>query len=375
VHTPAWIVVVALLVAVAALAVSAVALVVVRRRGQATTLAPAPDHVVASPPSEPVYAFVLNPSKPAASELRGQIDAIFAARGLREALWFETTLEDAGQGAAHEALVAGADVVVAVGGDGTVRAVAETLAGSGSTMGVLPLGTGNLLARNLDIDVNDVNAALETVLGPHARRIDVGRVRLLGGEHDAPGHENEDDSQVFLVIGGMGFDAAMVADTRSSLKARLGWLAYFMAGARHLHARRIELGITIDDRPEVRAKLRTLLVGNCGRLPGGLTLLPSAQIDDGILDLAAVDTRGGVVGWVQLFGEVLMQGIGIRNDLPNKIGRIDHTTGTHVVVRASQPQQVQIDGEVLGEAAGLEAWVDPAALTVRAPAPRLVAHR
>jgi len=374
VHTPVWIVVVTLVVAVLALVVAGVALVTVRGRARAGAVAHIgerlDDAVGPDPSTRPTrYAFVLNPSKPSAPRLRDQIDTIFAARGLRPASWFETTREDPGQGPAREAVAAGADVVVAVGGDGTVRAVAEALAGTEVAMGILPMGTGNLLARNLDIDVNDVDAALQAVLAPHTRRIDVGRLRLL------PTDGGRGETQVFLVIGGMGFDAAMVADTRSSLKAKVGWLAYFMAGARHLHSRRVELRITIDDRPEVRTKLRTLLVGNCGRLPGGITLLPSAVIDDGILDLAAVDTRGGVVGWAQLFGEVVMQGMGIHNDLPKKIGRIDHTTGTHITVRSERPQQVQIDGEVLGEARGMEAWVDPAALTVRAPAPKLVTQR
>jgi len=371
-------VVVALLVALGALLVAVVALLTARGRRPGRAVAEATDREVDVPdeatdgapaPGTETYAFVLNPSKPAARGLRAQIDTIFSARGLRAPLWFETTPDDAGQGPAADAVRAGADVVVAVGGDGTVRAVAETLAGTTTAMGILPLGTGNLLARNLDIDVQDVDAALQTVLAPRTRRIDVGRLRLLATDGDlGPAH-------VFLVIGGMGFDAAMVADTRSSLKARIGWLAYFMAGARHLHARRARLSLTVDDGEVTTVRLRTLLVGNCGRLPGGITLLPSAVIDDGILDLAAIDTRGGIVGWAQLFGEVVMQGMGITNDLPAKIGRIDHTTARRVTVRTERPQQVQIDGEVLGEAIGMEAWVDPGALTVRAPAPRLVTPR
>src|SRR5699024_11624914 len=108
------------------------------------------------------------------------------------------------------------------------------------------------------------------------------------------------------------FDAAMIADTDTTLKAKVGWIAYFLGGIRHLHGRRLEAHVALDESRRTSMKLRTLLVGNCGRLPGGITLLPDALVDDGILDIAAIDTRGGVAGWAQLFGEVVMQGLGVQ---------------------------------------------------------------
>ena len=75
------------------------------------------------------------------------------------------------------------------------------------------------------------------------------------------------------------------------------------------------------DAQHVRA--RSVLIGNCGKLPGGITLLPDAVIDDGVLDIAAIDTRAGIAGWAQLFGEVVLQGIGVRNEMPAKMGRIE----------------------------------------------------
>ena len=107
------------------------------------------------------------------------------------------------------------------------------------------------------------------------------------------------------------------------------------------------------------------MVGNCGKLPGGITLLPDAVLDDGILDIAAIDTRGGVVGWAQLFGDVVMQGFGVRNDLPAKIGRIDHARAKRVRVRVEGGEQAQVDGDLLGRAVELEAWVEPGGLVVR----------
>ena len=170
---------------------------------------------------------------------------------------------------------------------------------------------------------------------------------------------------IFLVIAGLGFDAAMVADTDEQLKARVGWIAYFVSGMRHLHGRRTRVHVRLDDQPMTSTRLRSLLIGNCGKLPGGITLLPDAVLDDGWLDIAAIDTRGGIAGWAQLFGEVMLQGAGVRNDLPAKIGRIDHTRAQEVRVVVQGGEHVQVDGDIVGRVTELSARVDHAALVVR----------
>ena len=327
---------------------------------------PAAEPVVAE---RPLVAFVANPTKPGVAALRDAAVSACAARYLPEPLWLETTEDDPGVGQARRAVAEGARVVVAVGGDGTVRAVAEGLAGTGVPMGLVPQGTGNLLARNLDLPLGDVEALLRVAITGTDRPIDVGwltvhRVAAApeGGAVAAVGSEH-----LFLVIAGLGFDAAMVADTDEQLKARVGWIAYFVAGVRHLHARRMRLEVTLDDGPWQVVRLRTLLVGNCGRLPGGITLLPDALLDDGWLDVAAIDTRGGLFGWTQLAGEVAMQRFGVRTDLPNKIGSIDHARARTATVRTRDPQQVQVDGDIVGAALEISTRVDHLALTVRVP--------
>lgn len=363
--------------AIAALAVAVVALVVAlglraqqtRQRRAHGDAPPAEEAPVEDDPRE-LVAFVANPSKPDVAGLEAVVRAAFADAALPDPLWFETTVEDPGVGQTRAALARGADVVVAVGGDGTVRAVAEGMVGSGRTMGLVPVGTGNLLARNLDLPVGDARAALAVVIAGSDRPVDVGWVTVLryAESPDDAGPDPARDAgteHIFLVIAGLGFDAAMVADTDDDLKAKVGWVAYFVAGIRHLHGRRMRARIQLDDTHPVDARLRSLLIGNCGRLPGGLTLLPDAVIDDGILDIAAIDTRGGVVGWAQLFGEVVMQGLGVRNDLPAKIGRIDHARARRVRVRVEDGEQAQVDGDVLGLAVEIEARVDPGALVVR----------
>ncbi|WP_159792620.1 diacylglycerol/lipid kinase family protein [Puerhibacterium puerhi] len=413
-----WVAVAAMVLAVVAFTVAAV--VVMRSRGR-TGAAPAGDPgAVERHPSGERLAVVVNPSKDGVEELVEVVRRVCSEAALPEPMFFETTIEDPGEGQARAALEAGADVVVAAGGDGTVRAVAAAMVDTDVPMALLPAGTGNLLARNLDIPVTSVEEAMAVVLAGRDRRIDVGWARILehapdeaaevaqaerveavharqaaGGtrpEGDEPPERPEDgrqgeppydpraegrpfpgtvedtagEKEIFLVIAGLGFDAAMVADADDALKRKVGWMAYFLAGVRHLHGRRMRAQVTLDDRDPVKARLRTILVGNCGRLPGGITLLPDAVIDDGELDVAAVDARGGLAGWAQLFGEVVMQGFGMRTGDVPKIGRIDHTRAKKARIRVEDGEQAQVDGDPIGRARVLETWVDPQALIVRA---------
>ncbi len=381
-----WLSIVAVLLAAGALAVAVAVHRHARRRAEladssssGTSAGTSPSGTSPSGTSAPTdaprpVAFVVNPTKAGAAELRDAALRACSSRYLPEPMFFETTADDPGASQAREALAAGAGTVIAAGGDGTVRAVAEALLGTDTPMGIVPLGTGNLFARNLDLPLTRLDEQLRIALTASPRPVDVGWLRLgaprreedyaSGEPHgEAGGHGK---GHLFLVIAGIGFDAAMVESTDDDLKARVGWIAYFLAGAKHLNGRRLRLQIQLDQRPTVTVRARSLLIGNCGKLPGGLTLLPGAEIDDGWLDIAAIDTRGGIAGWVQLFGEVVLQGVGLRNELP-KIGRIDHARTRTLRILSDRPVALQIDGEPLGRAVSLTAEVSHHALMVRAP--------
>src|SRR5207249_439378 len=130
-----------------------------------------------------------------------------AATGL-EVLWLETTRQDPGRGLARKAVADGADLVMVAGGDGTVMACVTALAGTDVPLAVLPGGTGNLLANNFEIP-RELDGALEVALRGDRRRLDVGAVG--------------DDR--FVIMCGIGFDAAMLRDADSELKARIGAVA------------------------------------------------------------------------------------------------------------------------------------------------------
>lgn len=350
-------------VALGALVVAVVALVLVLdlRRRSAGAVGPVTEEGAEGPAGVVAdrVAFVANPSKPGYAETREAAVRACAERYLPEPLWFETTEDDPGRGQAEEALAAGAALVVAVGGDGTVRSVATALAGSGVTMAVLPQGTGNLLALNLDIP-SDRTAALRVALGQRERVIDVGRLT------EARPDGSEGREHVFLIAAGVGFDASMVADADSDLKARVGWIAYFVAGLKHLGGRRLPVTARTDEGPWEQFRLRSFLVGNCGRLPAGLNLLPDAVIDDGLHDVAVLDATAGIVGWTQLLVNVLLQSVGIRARA-QRVGSIQHRRARTVEVRLRAPRPLQVDGDIVGPAAGFTTRVDAGALVVRVP--------
>lgn len=298
----------------------------------------------------PHAGVVVNPTKFAdLAMLRERITRVCHEAGWGDPAFYETTIEDPGTGQAWLAVEDGASVVCSLGGDGTVRAVAAALIGTDTPLGILPAGTGNLLARNLELPVDTIDAAVGVALTGRDRRIDVGELVINGDEA----------VQQFLVMGGMGFDAAIMAGTSETLKKRVGWPAYLVSGAKSLVSPEFRVQVTADDGPEFKRRARAVMIGNCGKLLGGLVLMPDARVDDGRLDSVIMSPRG-VVGWVPVAVRVVTR------------RRRGHATLDHVVcrqirVRTDRPQPVQIDGDVIGEATEVQASVRPAALTVRVP--------
>lgn len=333
-----WIVAIAVL---AVVLLGAVALVIGRERRSAA----GQDRLTAEEEDRPLPAVVVNPTK-IENGTRDRITAVCTGLGWAEPLWLETTVDDPGTGQARLAVDKGADVVLACGGDGTVRSVAEALAGSGVAMGLVPQGTGNLLAKTLGTPL-ELTAAVRVALTGDDRPIDVGRIRVDGA----------DEERAFLVMAGTGFDAAIMENTPEGLKSRVGPLAYVVSGLRAMRGRRTRVTLTFDDGEPLRRRTRTVLVGNSGTLLGGLVLMPEAQIDDGHLDIVNL-APSGLAGWVAVAARVATR---------KRRGheRVEHWQARSIVIEADEPQPSQIDGDPIGEVSELRMRIEPGVLVVR----------
>lgn len=307
---------------------------------------------------------IWNPAKTTRGKLEAALDRAAAAAGSRpETRWFETSEDDAGQGAAARAIEAGADVLVAAGGDGTVRAVAEHLAQAGTEveLGVVPLGTGNLLARNLGVPLASVPAAFTRALTARAQVLDIGwvEIELAGGT----------ERHAFAVMAGFGLDAHMITETDDDLKDRVGWLAYVESLGRALSASdTLEVRITADDRPQSRETVHTLLVGNCGTLQGGLDLLPDADPSDGELDLLVL-SADDAAGWADTLRNMLWDN-GIKRLATGGAVAESSASTIHLRLRdlqleLAEPRVFEIDGEDLGETRRVGVTVQAGAVRVR----------
>ena len=312
------------------------------------------------------YAFVINPSKPQAEQRKQHIQEFCEAKHLTQIEYIETQLDKDGRACALEALEHGADVVVAVGGDGTVRTVASAVSGTGHALGIIPIGTGNLFARNMGVPVDDIDAALTVATSHGSRLVDMGRLTLLD-------HPEDDHGHAFLIIAGIGFDAAMIDDTNPELKANISWLAYFVGGVKNLFAPKFRgtLTVTSADGSTHTIKnldFRTVMAGNCGQIPM-FSLMPAASYDDGLLDFEIIDTTGGILGWANLFGDVVHQTI-IGKPEQNPLSTnstIEQVQGVSAEITLEKPAKAQVDGDMLPETRHIRFSVDHRALIVRVP--------
>jgi len=300
-------------------------------------------------------ALVLNPTKLHAAATRALVEQACSDAGWTPPLILETTIGDPGTGQAERALAAGADLVIGAGGDGTVRAVAEALAHQPAALGLLPLGTGNLLVRNLGLPYNDVAGCLRLALHGYERRIDMARITLRN-EHTTTVSEYP-----FLVMGGLGFDASVMAATKDDLKEKYGWLAYSGASVRHLPGRRRRISISLDGQPPQTRKVRSLLVANCGKLPAGVDFVPAARIDDGYLDIVVLSPRS-LLGWAFMLAKIVLRHRGV-------IPVISYYRAREVTVWSGEPIATQLDGDASGTITSMTARADPGALVVRVPPP------
>jgi len=293
----------------------------------------------------PTAAFVVNRNRIRRFlRLHRRSAAAAAARGWEIEL-LETQSADAGDGATRQAVAAGVQLVVAVGGDGTVRACAQALADSKVPLAIVPRGTANLVATALGIP-SSLEAALAVGFGQHERRIDLAIA----------------DNTTYAAMAGIGLDAAVVGATAAGLKGTAGWLGYAASGVRRLAGARTHFEIRLDGGEPIGRYARCVVVGNVGLLPGGFVLLPEARPDDGVLDVGIL-APAGLFGWPRVGWRVLT-----RSSHDDDVLQRYQARRVEIAAEATLPRQA--DGELIGASTSLTVALAPGGLLVRVPAAR-----
>jgi YegS/Rv2252/BmrU family lipid kinase len=260
----------------------------------------------------------------------------------------QTSETDDALALARRAVAAGAELVFAAGGDGTVRACAEALAGTGVPLGIVPLGTANLTARALGIP-GRAGPAIDAGFAGRDRQIDLAQVAGDSGS-----------GEVYAAMAGIGLDAAVVEAARRDVKRRLGWVAYAVSGLTRLWWPASDFTVRLDGGEPMRRRARCVVVGNSGLLPGGFGLLPGARLDDGRLDVGIL-APSGPLGWPRVAGHILTRS-------RTHSGHLERFQASRVEISAPTALPRQIDGELATPGHTLDVSVWPHALTVRQPA-------
>jgi diacylglycerol kinase family enzyme len=313
-------------------------------------------------------AIIYFPGRVDRKKLEAAIELTLSSLHWEPSLWLPTNPDETGGLQALRAVAQNATHLLVAGGDGTVRSVLQALAEeeiTNVTVGIIPIGTGNALAKNLKQDISNLNVSVKRGLLGNRHPIDLVLAKVI-----RPNGEREEF--YFSVMGGMGLDAKIMQNTNPKLKRAIGWVAYFEGGLRTLPTLFEKMWVSVDGREPRRLKLVSLLIGNAGWLPGNLSLMPDAKLDDGLLDVAAVGPRR-FWNWLDLWGRVAFANQNVR---PNRIGRqlmdasanvktIENLTGSKIRVTPDRPVHLQLDGDVLGMVSEAEFEIVPRAITVR----------
>jgi diacylglycerol kinase (ATP) len=288
---------------------------------------------------------VLNP-------VAGNSDASIVRQALEEYLsdgnWhykiYETTGQERLADVVREALDRDFDVFVAAGGDGTISGVVNGLVHSKHPLGIIPVGTGNTLARELDIPLN-IEDALGTLIGEHeVRTIDAMQI----------------GDRFFVLNVGVGISALMMRDTRRENKRRLGLIAYLWTGLKKLLGRQSYRFVVVADGQEYMFRASEVAVANSGAIGDpAFRWGPQVRLDDGRLDVCVVRARSALdyprLAWNALLGRQ-------KHDPSMRCLSADRS----IVITANQPLPVQGDGEFIGHTP-VQVDVVPGAVQVIVP--------
>jgi len=272
-----------------------------------------------------------------------ELREVLAREGYADPLWYEVTKSRKAPHYARRALAGGAEVIFVWGGDGTVQRCVDALAGTKAVLAILPAGTANLLATNLQVPDN-LTEAVRVGLHGERRRLDTGSVN---GEH-------------FAVMAGTGFDARMIKDADRGMKDRIGRAAYLYTGARNLGERPVKARVKVDGRRYFKGRISCVLVGNVGKVLGGVEVFSGARPDDGLLELGVV-TAANPVEWARTLGRVAL-------GEAEKSPFVEVTRGRKFRIELKRPVPYELDGGARPAVTKIRIKVHPGSIRICVPA-------
>lgn len=272
----------------------------------------------------------------------GELREVLAREGIADPLWYEVKKSRKAPKRARKALAQGAEVIFVWGGDGTVQRCIDAVAGTEAALAILPAGTANLLASNLQVPA-DLAEAVRAGLHGERRRLDTGSVN---GEH-------------FAVMAGAGFDARMIKDADRGMKGRFGRAAYLYAAGRNLGAPRVRAVVEVDGRRWFKGRVSCVLVGNVANVFSGIEVFRGAQPDDGILEVGLV-TADNPAEWARVLARVVQ---GRAKESPF----IEVTRGMRFRIRFGQHMPYELDGGARTTVKKLRIKVHPGSIKICLP--------
>ncbi len=259
-----------------------------------------------------------------------EIETRLRQYGLTDIVWRHTTARGHACALAREAALAGAPLVVAVGGDGTLHEVVNGILGTQATFGLIPFGTGNDFARALGLH-GDLDTACRAVAQGDTRRVDIGTV--TGHGMDTPRH--------FLVICGAGYVAHTARTVNAGIRFLSGAAAYVLGAILTLRTfEPFQLTLTLDHGAPRTTSAMFVSLCNTETTGGGMKIAPNAQADDGLLDICLV----GAVSKATLLYQLTQVFAGRHVGHP----AVSMLRASWVSLDADPPQPLLIDGEVIG---------------------------
>jgi diacylglycerol kinase (ATP) len=303
---------------------------------------------------------IFNPNAGQAGQLRPQLDR--AIELWQAASWqvHQAPTDYSGHATeiARQAALEGYDYAIAAGGDGTVNEVMNGLIHSNTALGTVPIGTVNIWAREMGLPMDVVGAAKE-LLNATIKTIDVGQTTQIIKSHSLKSSPKEQPiSRAFLLMAGIGFDAAVTESIDAREKKKLGVIAYVKQAIQLAwQFRGVRTLLRIDGK-RVRGRILMIIIGNSQLYGGVVKMTAHAIVDDGLLDVCIIKGRNMITAPLRLFS------IFTRNY--NRDPRVAYFKATTIEIQGKKKLPIQIDGDFLGRSP-MRFEILPSALKVLVP--------